>query len=242
MKNIFVLAICAAFLFGAGSTFARAGFSGGGGGPVIGYQTPDLGVLNSQLTAMGVPEFDNGLFLYGGKGYGYINRKFRIGGLGYGGSAVSSALVHGFGGAPDLAKEVAFDMGYGGVTLEYVYDAPFGIQVFAGGLIGWGGVSLRISQHQNALSWDGIWEDYHIGYAGDSYDLNITMDNSLFILNPWVGGFVKILPWMGFSGQVGYFYTKASSDNWGVLGSSVYGAPDLDLNNVNFEFAIVFGG
>ncbi len=242
MKNIFVLALCAVLALGASSVFARAGFSGGGGGPVIGYDTPDLGELNSQLTAMGVPKFDDGLFLYGGKGYGYINRNFRIGGMGAGGSTASSALVPGFGGAPDLAKEVTFDMGYGGVTLEYVYDAPWGIQLFAGGLIGWGGVSLRISQYDNALSWNGIWDDYHIGTTNDSNDQTITLDNSLFILNPWVGGFVKILPWMGFSGQVGYFYSKASSENWQVVGSSVIGAPDLDLSNVNFEIAIVFGG
>jgi len=242
MRKTVVLILGMVLLIGVGSALARSGFSGGGGGPVIGYQTPDLGVLNTQLTAMGLKEFDNGVFFYGGKGYGHIKRNIRIGGMGAAGAITSSALVPGFGGAPNLAKEVEFSMGYGGVTLEYVYDTPFGMQIFTGGLIGWGGVSLRISQHLNALSWTGIWDDYHTGYTGDSYDLSITMDNSLFILSPWVGAFYKVLPWMGFSGQAGYFYTRAAKENWEVVGSSVYGAPDLDLKNVCFEFAIVFGG
>jgi len=240
LKKLVVLLTVAATLLCVGSAFARPGFSGGGGGPVFVYMTPDLGPINNMIAQMSPNmKLDDGFFLYGGKGYGYINRNIRIGGMGAGGSLTTSALVTG---TPNLAKEVQFDMGYGGVTLEYVAELPFDLQLFAGGMIGWGGISMRISQYENALTWNGIWDNYGIGYTGDSYDLNITMDNQFFALTPWVGGFYKILPWMGVSGKAGYFYAKCATGNWKTLGSNIYGGPDIDLSNVFYEFAIVFGG
>ena len=157
MKKSTLLLVCVSLFMFAGIADARPGFSGGGGGFVIVYQQPDLKDINNQILQMGIPELDEGFFLYGGQGYGYVNRNFRIGGMGAGGAIATSALVPGFGGAPDLAKEVEFMIGYGGVTLEYVYDTPIGLQLFGGGMIGWGGISLRVSQYENALSWSGIW-------------------------------------------------------------------------------------
>lgn len=246
MKKLVVFLAVAATLLSFGSAFARAGFSGGGGGVVFVYTSPDLGPINSMISTMGGNmKLDDGFFIYGGKGYGYINRHIRIGGMGAGGSLTTSALVPGTTGPPDipaLAKEVQFDMGYGGVTLEYVTELPFDLQLFAGGMIGWGAISLRLSQYENVLSWNDIWADYGIGYPGDSYDLNNTMDCEFFALSPWVGGFYKILPWMGVSGKAGYFYAKCAEGNWTSVGSNVVGAPEIDLSNVFYEFSIMFGG
>ena len=183
-KTVVVLTIAAAMLC-FGSAVARPGFSGGGGGPTFTYMTPDLADINVMVAQMGPNiKLDEGFFLYGGKGYGHVNRNIRIGGMGAGGMITTSELVPGAGGAPDLAKEVEFSMGFGGVTLEYVMELPFDVQLFAGGLIGWGGISVRVSQYENALSWNGIWEDYGIGSIGDSNDLSLTMDNEFFTLSP----------------------------------------------------------
>ncbi len=243
MKKSLVLIILAAVIFSGNDAVARQGFQGGGGGFILGYMQANLDEINNQILSMGIPKFDDGFFLYGGRGFGFVNDHIRIGGMGMGGRMITSGFVPGNGSnTPDLAKEVEFSMGYGGVTLEYVYDAPYGIQVFTGGLIGWGGLSVRIAQYESALNWNGIWDNYGVNYTGDSYDLSIMLDNCLFILNPWIGAFYNILPWMGVSGQVGYFYSTASSGNWDVAGSKVLGGPDLDLSNLNFEFSILFGG
>lgn len=242
MKKLSILLSAAVILSLTAFAFAKPGFSGGGGGVSFVRIQPDLGPLNLQIVQMGIPELEEGMFLYGGHGYGYVNRNFRIGGMGAGGMMTTSGYIPGAGGAPSLAKEVEFDIGYGGVTLEYCYNTPIGIQVFAGGLIGWGGISVTVSQFENSLSWNGIWEDYHTGYTGNSFDQVMTMNNSLFVLNPWVGAFYKVLPWMGVAGKAGYFYSTAPNGDWKALDSEIYGAPEIDLSNVSFEVNITFGG
>ena len=243
MKQLFItlLAVVLIFTVFTGISLAGGGFKAGGGGPLFAYLAPDLGDLNDQINQMGIPELDDGLWIFGGKGFGFVGKNFRIGGMGAGGEMTTSGFVPGVGDIPGLVKEVEFSMGYGGVTLEYVMNTPLDVQLVAGGLIGLGGISVRISEYASSLSWNGLWEDYHEGYTGDSYDQTVTADNSLFILSPWVGAAYKVLPWMGFSGKAGYFYSKAGSGSWEVAGSKVYAAPEIDLSNVYYEFAIIFG-
>lgn len=245
-KALFSLFIAALVLFSFSNlSCAGSGFRAGGGGVIFSWNSPDLGPLNREIENMGINDLDEGFFTFGGRGFGYVSRNIRIGGLGAGGNTSVSGLVpeHTVENItiPELVKEVDFSMGYGGVTLEYTRDLPFDIQLFAGGMLGWGGVSVRISQYEKSLSWGGIWGDYQQGYTGDSYDLTVTAINSIFILNPWVGVEYKVLPWMGFYGKVGYFYAIAKSGNWKVIDSKLFGAPELDLNNFNLEFAIIFG-
>jgi hypothetical protein len=109
-------------------------------------------------------------------------------------------------------------------------------------MIGWGGISLMIAQLENSPNWNGIWDNFDNIFTNDSNDQWIRLDNGLFILNPWVEVGRKILPWMGFTGKVGYFWSKAAGGNWTVGGSKVYGGPEIDLSNVNVEVAIIFGG
>lgn len=242
MKKLSILLAAAAMFALTNLAFAGPGFSGGGGGVTFTYIKPDLSPLNNQILQMGIPELEEGMFLFGGHGYGYVSRHFRIGGMGVGGTMSTSGFVDGVGMIPGLVKEVQFDIGYGGVTLEYCYNTPVGIQLFAGGLIGWGGISITVSQYENSLSWNNLWENYHSYYIGDSYDQTINMNNSIFVLNPWAGAFYKVLPWMGVAGKAGYFYSTAPSGNWSTQESEIYGAPEIDLSNVSFEVSLTFGG
>ena len=243
MKKLFIafLAFILVFIVYAGDSLAGGGFKGGGGGLLFAYLAPDLGDLNDQIALMGIPELDDGFWTFGGKGFGLVGKKFRIGGLGAGGVLTTSGFVPGMDDIPGLVKEVEFSMGYGGVTLEYVMNTPLDVQLTAGGLIGWGGISVRMSEYESSLSWNGLWENYYEGYTGDSYNQTVTADNSLFVLSPWIGADYKILAWMGFSGKAGYFFSKAGSGDWEVAGSKVYAAPEIDLSNVYYEFAIIFG-
>ncbi|NQS97168.1 MAG: hypothetical protein HQ591_01820 [candidate division Zixibacteria bacterium] len=251
MKQLLVTILVVVLIFTVftGTSLAGGGFKGGGGGPLFAYLAPDLGDLNDQIVLMGIPELDDGFWTFGGKGFGFVGKNFRIGGLGAGGVMTTSGFVPGtivgLDTIPGLVKEVEFAMGYGGVTLEYVMNTPLDVQLTAGGLIGWGGISVRISEYESSLYWSGeekgIWNNYYEDYTGDSYNLTITAENSIFILSPWIGANYKILPWMGFSGKAGYFFSKAGSGNWEVAGSKVYAAPEIELSNVYYEFAIIFG-
>jgi hypothetical protein len=244
MERTSLLFIALVIILGFSSlSFARKGFGGGGGGVVFNYLSLDLGPINEQIVLTGMDEFKTGFFCYGGRGYGYVSKNMRIGGMGAGGSVTTSQYFAVTTTTPEMVKEAEFSMNYGGVTLEYIYDAPMGVQIAAGGMLGWGGITVRIWQHSGPLSWQGIWENYNIGYSGDSYDISNTLDNSLFILSPWVEAGYKVLDWMQFTGKVGYFWSTAKSGNWSAEGSSVSGATkDVDLSNFFFGFEIMFGG
>ena len=64
MKKLVVFLAVAATLLSFGSAFARAGFSGGGGGVVFVYTSPDLGPINSMISTMGGNmKLDDGFFI-----------------------------------------------------------------------------------------------------------------------------------------------------------------------------------
>ena len=216
------------------------GFRHGGGGPTFAYMMPDLDEINMQITAMQIPKLDDGFFAYGGKGFGFVGGNFAIGGMGAGGSMSTSGFVPASGEIPGLVKEVDVELGYGGVFVEYAMNTPLKCQLLLGSLIGWGGMTVKIVQHESSLYWDGIWENYQ-GDTSGNYDYTIQMDNSLFILSPWVGLTRKVLPWMGLNLKAGYFYSKAADDKWEVAGSEVFQAPDIDLGHIYYELAILFG-
>ncbi|MBC8204529.1 hypothetical protein ISS30_00725 [bacterium] len=163
--------------------------------------------------------------------------------MGAGGYVSTSGMTPAVGNIPALDKEVSFSMGYGGVTLEYILDFPFEVmdgQFFIGGLIGGGGAAVNISQYAS-LSWGDIWDNYQLPNGDDKYTQTVEMSRGFFLLDPWAGIHINLLDWLAFAGKAGYFFPIADSD-WKVNDSKVFGAPDLDLDNFHFEFAVLFGG
>ena len=188
-----------------------------------------------------ISELDDGFVVIGGRGYGYVNRNFRIGGGGAGGWTTTSGMTPAdpVNNIPALDKEITFSMGYGGVTLEYVYDLPFGLQMFGGGMIGGGGASIDIGQYESR-SWGSIWDNYQF-VDSTNYTQTITMERGFMLIDPWMGIHFNILDWMAVSGKVGYFFPLLESD-WKINDTEMFGAPDIDLANWHFDFAILFGG
>ncbi|HHT04983.1 MAG TPA: hypothetical protein GXZ97_01780 [Hydrogenispora sp.] len=129
------------------------------GGPIEhgGYGGPSLKVG---------PVMDKARFFIGGYGGWYINHTFMIGGGGYGLINEVKAPVSG-----KQGEKLYFEMGYGGLVLEYVNKSHRLVHFTINTLLGGGGIQYRSS------------EDWPFNYKDDSFfivepcicvELNIT--------------------------------------------------------------------
>mgnify|MGYP001343548985 CR=1 FL=1 len=130
------------------------GIVGGGGGVTPTWYFLNTDGLNSALGGKGFPALsEDGMFLFGGRGYAYIMLipNLRIGGLGYGGSMEERRDIDG------LYRATKLDVSAGGVTVEYVI--PFGrFHVAFGGMIGGGSYTLTMTQAENSgKNWGGLF-------------------------------------------------------------------------------------
>jgi hypothetical protein len=142
-----VIGFCALALVPlAAAAAGEEGYSAsGGGGFLIGFQWLDLGDLNDELKANGYNSFDRSVVTYGGTGYGIIGERLMLGGEGHGFSQESSTSTY-------LER---LDGGYGMFDVGYIVFSRWGLALFPTVGLGWGGVSLRITE-RSVPSFDDI--------------------------------------------------------------------------------------
>ena len=210
------------------------GFDAAGGFSVALYQ-PDFGPINESLRSLSMPEFDQPMVIYGGQGFAYVNSRLAIGGAGFAGVASVSDMENGY------ARTARFAMGWGGMQFEYLLLELSRVDFVAGGLIGWGGVSMHLQKTHSPVDWDEIWDNYQA--LGDSSD-NISSDftHSFFVFQPRVGVRVYLTHWMALSGSIEMPLSKLSSGGWKLNEAEVYNAPEIDLIAPFYHFSILFGG
>jgi hypothetical protein len=206
----------------------------GGGGPMVMYLVVDLPEIDREIADLGIPKLGSGMLLYGGAGFGEISSRLKIGGAGFGGSMTTSGYN-----AP-YSRDVSLSLGFGGILGEYDLLYLNRFNVFAGTLLGWGSMSIKINRAESPADWNGIWEDYAQGasVANASTDL----DASFFTVMPWVGGRYFLTSWIAADGRIGYFWSSIGGESWRTNGEKVYNSPDIDLGNTYFLFSILFGG
>ena len=215
--------------------FALAdGFSGAGGFSFY-LVKPDLAPINQKLEAIGMPQFDGLMFLYGGQGLGHVSDRMRVGGMGFGGKMIVSDMKDGY------AREVSFEMAWGGLLLEYIAFEGRGFEIYSGGTLGWGGVSVHLEKSAEPADWDEVWNNYQ-PVANTEDNLSSTFTHSFFMLQPRLGVRYFLLDWLAVSGSVDLPLLKLNSSDWKLNGNDVYNAPELDLIQPFFQFAILFGG
>ena len=224
-----------------GLVSAKGGFSSGGGGINMGWLTADFSSINHELISMGLNSVDENISIRGVQGFGYISANFRLGVRLSGGSNRTSAVIpaDAINLIPELARDAEVSSGISGLTLEYTRDVPYGIKMIAGGMIGNGHVSVKISQYESLLNWDGIWDDYQSGSG--SYNSIMNLSNSFFVFNPWIGAEYKVLNWVGVAVKAGYVFSTSDSGDWMVDGDDIYGGPKVGMSSLNFEFSLNFG-
>jgi len=193
----------------------RAAKFGFYGGVTPGWLFVDVGPLNAFLTAAnGAPLKDNGIFLFGGGGAAYVGiiSNFRVGGLGMGGG-ISSTSVDGLG----VRRDADMNVGFGGVTLEYVLPVVPRLDVAFGAMIGWGGVDLTLRQDAGGnLTWDDEWVSFGSGNYGLNQVRNIkrTLSGSFFVWLPSVNVEFAVVGWLGV--RIGAGYLGMSAPSWTV--------------------------
>ena len=247
MKRIETFILMALFILFLSPEFlsASGGFTSGGGGFGFGWLSADFSDINSEIALMGLNPVDEGVGLFGFEGFGYISDNVRVGVRFAGGGNRTSGVIPAVLDVNlqelvlELVKEAVVSSGVSGLTIEYTREVPYGIQMIAGGMIGFGNVSVKISQFETPLTWTGIWDEYQTGVGG--YNLTMEASNSLFVLNPWIGAEYKLLRWMGVCVKAGYVFSTSESGDWKVNNREIFGGPKVGMSSLNFEFSVIFG-
>jgi len=183
------------------------------GGYTPGWLFVDVGPVNEFLLGgKGAPLSDNGVWMNGGAGAVYIMvvKNLRIGGMGAGGGIQSTALE-----PSGLRRDAELNIGYGGVTLEYVL--PFGqrFDIAAGAMIGSGSTTLTLRRSlKETNSWSG--EQLLLLNGTDSSTINVTrrLQGSFVTIIPSLNFEYAVLNWLGV--RLGASYVWMFSPSWTV--------------------------
>jgi hypothetical protein len=210
---------------------------GAAGGIAPVYVFPNVDALNLQTKMMGIPELSNsGMFTFGGGGYAYIMmiNNVRIGGIGFGGTQSSSANVGG------LNKEIKYNFGIGGLTLEYTLPFINNVAVSIGAIIGGGTTSIEIYQNRGDYDWVTIFHQV----SNSSVSTNIIsrkLYNTYFTISPTLNVDIPLNRFIAL--RVGGGYVTSFSNTWkGDNDQNVNGVPsDLTSNSFFIQTGIYFG-
>ncbi|HDH57228.1 MAG TPA: hypothetical protein ENF16_01325 [Bacteroidetes bacterium] len=232
MKKLILIFLITAIPFCAATS--GVGFAGAGGFSFYLWK-PDLGPINDELRGLGMPELHDVAFLYGGQGFAHVSDRFRIGGMGFGGSTHVKDFKDGY------AREASFHISWGGFLMEYILYEPGYFEFYGGGTIGWGSVSINLQKSSGPVNWDEIWNSYE-PIASDTENISSKLEHSFFMLQPRLGVRYYLLDWLAISGSVDVPLVNLSSGGWSLNGDDVYDAPSLNLIQPFFQFSILAGG
>lgn len=202
---------------------ARFG-AAGGFSPTLVF--PNVDAVNTQIKVMGLENLSSkGMIVYGGGGYAYIMLidNLRIGGMGLSGTQTSSGFNNGFN------KEVKYNYGLGGVTVEYSLPFIKNIAVSVGAIIGAGSSSIEIFQNQNNFSWNGIWNEVNNKTTQNIYR---KISNSFLTISPTLNVDIPLSRFIAVRIGGGYITTFASS--WKVDNDQDIGSIPSDLKSSSF--------
>ncbi len=186
-------------------TYLRMGGAGGFTSHVLFWKVSDI---NSSFIGDNVPKIqDKPLMLFGGQGYGYIMflENLRIGGMGAGGGVRSSLVIQ------NTRYDLETKVNFGGVTVEYVLPVTERFDIVAGGIVGWGGMNVKMRRDTWGIKkWDSLVDSW----AGTSSISNFsyTLEGSFFIYQPAVNFEYAILRWLGI--RLGVSYLGMASPSW----------------------------
>lgn len=195
---------------------------------------PDFDDLNVQLKGLGLDEFSNsGMVTWGGGGYVYVMfiDNLRIGGMGFGGSTSSDAIIG------DFKHEAEYSLGGGAFTIEYSLPFVKGFAVSPGLMIGGGSVTVDLYKNKGNYGWDGIWQEQD----GGSENITRRMKSGYFTISPTLNVDIPINRFMAFRAGAGYLITIG--DEWEVdNGVELSGVPSSLNSDVFFIQTGIFIG
>lgn len=188
------------------------------GGFLPGWLSVDVTSINDFIVhANGVPLSNNGVFMLGGGGAVYVMvlPNVRLGGVGMSGSLKSTGIQ-----SPpsDIRRDAKLNIGYGGVSIEYVIPIIERLDFAAGIMLGGGGIDLtmRVSNGGNN-TWGSEQTFLATGIGGTTNNVTRTYSGAFFIWSPMVNVEYAILGWLAF--RVGASYLGMSFPSWKVDGN-----------------------
>ncbi len=203
----------------------------GGGGPELILLEANLGAINDLLTTNGFDELDDEyLPLFGGYGMGNVGNGWFIGGAGYGFEKKEKTSVD-FG-----ERRYKFTLGFGGMTVNKKHALTKNIVLDLGMLVGGGGAEIEIRQRDGEYAWNTSFDD-------DQDLSSLKYHKRYFVYRPSVGVLVRVLPWMGVHGSVGYNGTYAFTNEWkdDYFDYPVSGKSPKPLDGLSYSINVWFG-
>jgi opacity protein-like surface antigen len=234
MKKLVSIALAACLGYGAVQAqdlmipppHGKAAKMGLFGGFTPGYLTLNFEPINALLKSSGIAPFDQkGAFMWGGAGAAYIMlvRNLRVGGLGMSGSASTGSSVN-VAGVGAVRRDAQVQVGFGGVTVEYVVPIAERFDFAIGAMLGAGGIDIELRQSVGGIdSWNNEGKIFASWPPTSLNNSTRTLSGSYFVWIPSVSFEYAVLGWMAF--RVGASYVGMSFPSWTV--DSKY-----DLNDV----------
>lgn len=242
MKNFLIVI---SIIFSTGVVLAQEGEDvgwvarfGAAGGITPGLVFPNLDPINAQIKTLGIESLSNsGMFVLGGSGYLYIMMvdNLRIGGMGIGGSKSTSGTVLG------MNKEVKYNYGFGGLTIEYSLPFINRIAVSVGTIIGAGSASIEVYQNRDNFTWNSAWLTPSQTNLNTAENTSRKFTNTFFTLTPTLNVDIPLNRFIAF--RIGGGYIISFNDEWKVDNDkSITGIPsDMKSNSFFIQTGIYFG-
>lgn len=235
MKKYFIIAFALFFISNISSAQFFNKFSLFGG-PMVGWQIPEVKTLNTEMERIGIPKFSNGGYLTLGGG-GYIDipivAGLRIGafGTGFTEDRVSTPLTST---SPILTAK--FSLHYAAISVEYVQKLSKSFEYTIGGNLGVGTTKLTISSFkQSASVWDASNDSLLTSNISNPYT------TTTFTMNPQIGLGYNVTKFMYLKLNAGYMLTVHG--DWKLEDVLVVDnvPAGIKANGFNFNLGINFG-
>lgn len=191
--------------------------AGGGGGPFFGTVALGVAELNGKLKAEGFAPLSSTLTLVGGGGWGGTST-WSIGGLGAGGNVRS--IKEG--------KEADLSVGFGGFLAERRFPLGESVALHAGGLLGGGGATLRLTYDRPHDVDEAI---------GAPHDTVLTTGFALFA--PTAGITLPLSDWLSLQARASYLL-PFGGELWEHAGGAVGSV--VPIRGAFYSVGFTFGG
>lgn len=203
----------------------------GGGGPEVILLKADFDGINKILQANGFDDLtDTYMPLFGGYGMVNVGNGWFIGGGGYGYEKIQKISIN------NGTRRYEYIVGFGGVTVNKKIALAKNIVVDLGILVGGGEASLELRQTDGDYTWNDSFDDNPSYYS-------LKYRKTFMAYRPTAGLLVRVLPWMGIHGSVGYLGSYSFNDDWkdDYFDYTVKGDSPKVLNGLSYSLGVWFG-
>ena len=203
----------------------------GGGGPELILVKTDFAINNILKDNDFDWITDTYMPLYGGYGMGNVGNGWFIGGGWYGYEKSQKISIDG------VERRYEYLVGFGGMTINKKIALMKNVVVDLGLLVGGGEASLEIRQRDGEYSWDVSFNDDDANYSSLKYS------KSFMAYRPSAGMLIRVLPWMGIHGSVGYLGSYSFNEDWkdDYFDYTVKGDSPKVLDGLSYSLGVWFG-